>query len=522
MRTDRCRPLLLALALTLGLPAPWARAQTALPALGESASADLSVNDERRLGEQIMRFIRPDPDYLDDPVLLAYVQSLWDPLVAASRQQGHIGPDTGPAFAWELFLVRARSVNAFALPGGHVGVHLGLIALTESPDELASVLAHELSHVTQRHIARGMGSAQRQGMVGLAAMILGLLAASQAGSADAARAAIVGGQAVMAQGQLNFSRDMEREADRIGFGILDGAGFSPAGMAAMFDKLAFANRLTDSGAYPYLRSHPLTTERISEARDRVAGSAGAAAAQDVPLYGLMRARARVLMDSSAAALRRLQEAPDGDASAAAGLSELSGLYAQALASARLRDAPAARQAVEAALRRAGQPGVDAPTRQAVHRLAAEVLTAIGALPEAEAALAQADADAGRPGLLLRADLALAQARQAGTDAPPGALRRSAEGLQVWTTEHPSDATAWAALAQTAEAAGLPLRAQRARAEARAAVGDLVAAVDHLRSAQRTARQGTAADPIEAQVIDARLRTLDRELREWREEMRAGR
>ena len=117
--------------------------------------------------------------------------------------------------------MRDRSVNAFALPGGYVGVHLGLIAMTGTRDELASVLAHELSHVTQRHIARGIANSKRQSLIGLAAMILGVLAASRAGSADGANAAIVGGQAAAIQGQLNFSRDMEREADRIGFARAD-------------------------------------------------------------------------------------------------------------------------------------------------------------------------------------------------------------------------------------------------------------------------------------------------------------
>jgi predicted Zn-dependent protease len=116
--------------------------------------------------------------------------------------------------------VRDRSVNAFALPGGYVGVHLGLIAITTTPDELASVLAHELAHVTQRHIARSMDASARSRTLGMAAMLLGLLAASRSGSPDMAQAAIMGGQAAMAQGQLNFSRDMEREADRIGYGVL--------------------------------------------------------------------------------------------------------------------------------------------------------------------------------------------------------------------------------------------------------------------------------------------------------------
>jgi predicted Zn-dependent protease len=158
--------LLLAAALATALPAPPLGAQTGgavrLPALGESASEDFSVGTERRIGEQIMAEIRRDPAYLDDPLLLDYVQSLWAPLVDAARARGNIGADLDTAFAWEAFLVRDRSVNAFALPGGFVGVHLGLMAMTGTRDELASVLAHELSHVTQRHIARSVASASRQ------------------------------------------------------------------------------------------------------------------------------------------------------------------------------------------------------------------------------------------------------------------------------------------------------------------------------------------------------------------------
>ncbi|MBL8302342.1 MAG: M48 family metalloprotease, partial [Ideonella sp.] len=253
------RALALACAVVIAgsaLPPP-ARAQNQLPALGDSVSEDFGVGTERKLGDQIMREIRRDPDYSDDPLLLDYLQTLWQPLVAAARARGEIGADISQRFAWEPFLVRDRSVNAFALPGGYVGVHLGLIAMTTSSDELASVLAHELSHVTQRHIARGITNSRRQSLLSAAAMILGVLAASRSRSADAANAVIAGGQAAGIQGMLNFSRDMEREADRIGFGLLTGAGFAPAGMAAMFEKLDQASRLNDSGGFPYLRSHPL-------------------------------------------------------------------------------------------------------------------------------------------------------------------------------------------------------------------------------------------------------------------------
>ncbi|MGE4050099.1 MAG: M48 family metalloprotease, partial [Piscinibacter sp.] len=222
-------------AASLLAPAAPLRAQNNLPALGDAATEDFGVATERRVGEQIMREIRRDPAYLDDPLLLEYVQSLWAPLVVQSRRDGHITPDIDARFAWEAFLVRDHSVNAFALPGGYIGVHLGLIAITGSRDELASVLAHELTHVTQRHIARGIANSRRQSMISLAAMLIGLIAASRANSVDGANAAIIGGQAGMIQGQLNFSRDMEREADRIGFQLLTGAGFAPSGMASMFE-----------------------------------------------------------------------------------------------------------------------------------------------------------------------------------------------------------------------------------------------------------------------------------------------
>jgi predicted Zn-dependent protease len=181
-------------------------------------------------------------------------------------------------------------------------VHLGLIAATASSDELASVLAHELAHLSQRHIARGIASASRQSGVATVAMVLGALLAARAGSPDLAQAAIAGGQASLIQGQLNFSRDMEREADRIGHQVLVSAGFAGSGMASMFDRLQSANRLNDSGNFPYLRSHPLTVERIAEARSRVEAERPAPSLDDAE-HDLMRARARVLMQPSVEALR---------------------------------------------------------------------------------------------------------------------------------------------------------------------------------------------------------------------------
>ncbi|NRF69204.1 M48 family metalloprotease [Aquincola sp. S2] len=472
-----------------------AESNVRLPALGESASDEFNLNAEKRIGDQIMREVRRDPDYLDDPVLLDYLQSLWQPLVRAARARGDIDRDSDGLFPYEAFLVRDRSVNAFALPGGYVGVHLGLIGITSSGDELASVLAHELSHVTQRHIARSVVAAQRSSTLSLVAMVLGVLAASRAQSTDMAQAAIVGGQAAAAQAQLNFSRDMEREADRNGYNLMTQAGFAPGGMAAMFEKLDSANRINDSGGFPYLRSHPLTVDRVGEARQR-ASTSGAATPRANPLrHALMQARSRVLMDASTQALRRQQETvPRNDATPT---QRLAAHYTRALASVRLRDFTLADEALAA-----GTPLLaDAEGRSAWAQLAGETAIARGQAPRAAQALATLPADGTRSQLLLRAQLALLAG-------DPAILRDSTEALQAWVAEHRGDAGAWRALAGTSERLNQPLRSLRAQAEAQAALGDLQGAMDRLRAGQQLAKRGGPnIDFIEASVIDARLRDL---------------
>ena len=510
---------LCALALGLGSPGP-ATAQPAannLPSLGDPASEDFGVGAERRLGEQVMREIRRDPDYLDDPLLLEYLEGLWQPLVARARALGHIGPDLDERFAWEVFLVRDRSVNAFALPGGYVGVHLGLIGMTASRDELASVLAHELSHVTQRHIARNFANSKRQSLISAAGLILGILAASRAGNADVANAAIVGSQAAAIQGQLNFSRDMEREADRIGYSVLTGAGYSPGGMAAMFEKLDQAARLNDSGAFPYLRSHPLTSERIGEARARLGTADGARVAPTLE-HALAQARARVLMDPRTDALRRWQ-ATDAELAAGAPLADRLAAVAQsALASTLLRDwerADAALKRADELLRGNGRQGTEPRAERgtpepraerAVALLRVQSLLARGDAARAATVLQPWAGDGSRPAALWAAQVALAaQPAVAPADA---ALKRAADELQARLAGRALDAGAWATLGQVWARLGQPLRALRAEAESRYAVGDLPGAAERLRAGQRLARSGAPADFIEASVIDARLRDIE--------------
>jgi beta-barrel assembly-enhancing protease len=497
-------------------PEPTPATQNSLPALGDSVSDDLSVGTERRIGDQIMRAIRQDPDYLDDPVLLEYLQSIWQPLVGASRAQGNIGGEIDQRFAWEPFLVRDKTVNAFALPGGYVGVHLGLIAMTATRDELASVLAHEMSHVTQRHIARGMVNSRRQSLIGLAGMILGVIAATRSTRVDGANAIFTGAQAASVQGQLNFSRDMEREADRVGFNVLTGAGFAPGGMAAMFEKLDQASHLNDSGGFPYLRTHPITTERIGDARQRL-GTAAPVPPVSVLAHVAAQARARVMMDTRTDALRRWQSQDNVAATASVG-ERLNAAYASALASTLLHDWTRADAALQVALGVVrGSPRSDATAEREVVMLQAQSLAERGDGARAGQVLKpyyEGGATPSRAVLLLQAQVALASPK---TDP---ALKRSADDLQTWTTLHPTDALAWQQLSRTWEQLGLQLRSLRADAESHYAVGDLTGAVDRLRAGQRLARTpGGKVDFIDASIIDARLRDLEGQRRRQMEEER---
>ncbi len=271
-----------------------------LPSLGDGA--DISLSAERRLGDRIARELYRDPDYLEDPVLDEYLQSLWQPLVKGAQVRGDLSPELQERFAWKILIGRDRSVNAFALPGGYLGIHLGLISVVSSRDELASVMAHELSHVTQRHISRSMGDQARMTPWVIGAMILGMLAASK--SAQGAQAMIMGGQAVAAQSQLNFSRDMEREADRIGYGVMSEAGFDTQGFVTMFGKLQQASSLNDNGSFPYLRSHPLSSERMADmqARQQLQTPRAANLNQDL-VQAMMSSRARVMSQPGVDTLR---------------------------------------------------------------------------------------------------------------------------------------------------------------------------------------------------------------------------
>ena len=453
------------------------------------------------MGDRIAREIYRDPDYIDDPVLAEYVHGIWQPLLAAARLRGELTPELDERFAWEIMMGKDRSVNAFALPGGYFGLHLGLVAIVTSRDELASVLGHELSHVTQRHISRLIAKQSSQAPWMIGAMILGALAASK--RPDAANALIVGGQAVAAQNQLNFSRDMEREADRIGFGVMTQAGFEPYGFASMFEKLQQASRLNDNGSFPYLRSHPLTTERISDMQARVQPgksglSATVTAVQDME-QAMIAARASVLSNPGVDALRAwgpLAGSPGLGSQAPA--RQAAALYGATLAAIKMRDLPGAAPPLA---RLAVVVQSDGRAARLAHLLAVELALAANDARKAVALMESKTAPPGRPEVMLlcQALVRTGQASQAGL---------AAQQLQTWIADNPRDAQAWQLLSSAYTAQGQTLRAIRADAEAQVAHLDYAGAMERFKAAQDLARDLTrkgTADHMEASIIDTRAR-----------------
>lgn len=498
------------LAWSLSLGPAWPQ-RHALPALGEGEG--LSLSAERQLGDRIVRELYRDPDFIEDALLDEHVQSLWAPLVQAAAARGELSDDLRERFAWRILLSRDRSVNAFALPGGYLGVHLGLIAVVSNRDELASVLAHELSHVTQRHIARSIEAQGRMTPLLIGSLILGALAASK--SPQATQALIVGGQAASLQSQLSYSRDMEREADRVGFGVLSQAGYDPQGFVGMFAKLQQAAGLNDSGAFPYLRSHPLTTERIADMQSRLPlGGRASPPAPDL-LQALASARARVLSQSQVDQLRAWTQMPSSLPAQASLAQRAGALYAAALAWQRLREPEAAQRSWLAlqALQAQQPPGQGHAQAERWVRLLGLELQAARA---EHAQVVQALLATGPRNRLARPELvALSQSLLHLSGHPAVSVAIEQLRLQVQTP----DPQAWALLAGLLAAQGQGLAALRAEGEAQLARLDLPGALDRFRAAQEAARRRPLqpGEHIEVSIVDTRVRDIAAQLREQAQE-----
>jgi beta-barrel assembly-enhancing protease len=248
-----------------GDPAPaLEKPAQSLPELGDPSAALLSGAQERKLGESVMRQIRGSGGYLNDPEVNGYLNELGNRLVTAVP---------GAPFDFEFFGMADSSINAFALPGGFVGINSGLILLTQTESELASVLGHEITHVTQHHIARSLGNQRDAILATLGALAAAVLASrsKSSSSGDMTQAAIASAQGLALQSQITFTRQNEEEADRIGFQRMVAAGFDPTSMATFMERLQRSVRFVEGNTPNYLRDHPVTTQRIADAQARAQG-----------------------------------------------------------------------------------------------------------------------------------------------------------------------------------------------------------------------------------------------------------
>ena len=266
-----------------------------LPDLGEASQASFSGLEERRLGDEIMREVRADRSYYDDAEATDYVAALGNRLVSR-------GSDSRQDL--QFFLLQDRQINAFALPGGFVGINSGLLLAAQSESEVASVMAHEIAHVTQRHIARIIEQQKHSTVMSLAAFAVAVLAARV--NSDVSNAALAIGQGAAVQNLINFTRDHEREADRVGLQILEQAGFDPRSMALFFERLQRATRVYDGGAPSYLRTHPLTHERIADIQNRLE-RLPYKQVPDSADFALVRAKLRAELETPADAKKFFEE-----------------------------------------------------------------------------------------------------------------------------------------------------------------------------------------------------------------------
>ena len=309
-----------------------------LPALGSTADAGLSPQDEYRLGTQLMAQVRADPTYLADPEIMDYLGRLGYQLVSHARSS---------TYNFFFFPIRDDTLNAFALPGGYIAVHTGTIIAAQSESELAGVMAHEVSHVAQRHIARMIEGQTGNLALTLGSILLAILAARAGGSSGghAAAAIAMGSQAAMIQSQLNYSQNAEREADRLGIATLYAAGFDPHGMEDFFSRLQASNRFYRSAAPAYLSTHPLTAERMADMENRTR-QLPAQRHKDSADFGLIQVRARVLQETNWDGWNKVKRELARDLSAASGTRACTLSYGISVAEGMLKNTDAAYRAAQ--------------------------------------------------------------------------------------------------------------------------------------------------------------------------------
>ena len=445
-----------------------------LPDLGDVSSASLSDAQERTIGNRIMRDVRGDKDYVDDPEIADYINVLGQRLLAAAD---------GPRRDLDFFVVRDDSVNAFALVGGHVGVNTGTILLTQNESELAGVVGHEIGHILQRHQARSLREQRGAHLASLAALAIAILA-SRGGDqgAQVTEAAMASAGALQAQSAITYSREHEREADRMGLTLLERAGFAPRAMVTFFQRLLRANRVNEfKGAPAFLQTHPLTTERIADMQDRVEDLPPRLVADSLE-YRIVRAKLRAAVGSADEAVMYFRHQL-ADKTVVRPREDVYGL---ALALRRARDFDAAWKAL-GPLRTGG-------SHPSFELLAGKLLTDMGRNDEALALFHAALRDHPEYRALSYAylDLLLQLGR------PKDALATIEERLRTAS----DDPRLYELQARAFEAVGKLVAQHRCLAEAQYRRGNLAAAVEQLEIAVKD-----KGDFYESSSAEARLREM---------------
>lgn len=452
-----------------------------LPDLGEESATVISPAQERRLGENFMRHARQSLAISDDPELNGYLQSLGQQLVAYADS---------PNKEFRFFMVNDPTINAFAVPGGFVGVHTGLLLATQNEAELASVLAHEITHITQRHIPRMIADSERASLPAMAAILAAILLAGS-GRGRGAEAGIVATTATMVQRGISFTRAFEEEADRLGMTTLARAGFDPQGMPAFFERMQALNRVNETKLTElpeFLRTHPVTTNRIADARNRAERLPNRPTrnSQD---YLHVHAKLRATASGNSIEIARgfrdnLDQGKYRDV--------YPERYGYALALLRNRDFTGAR--AEAQKLVAYQPN-----RVYYRILQAEIEMAALRTDQALAIYAQAyKSTPNHPGLLRHYAAALLKA---------GQTPRAYELLNTAVRQTTDDPMLYRLLAQAAGDSGRPLEVHKAMAEHYYLNGDPKAAMEQLRLALRYAGDNF----YQASSIEARISAIREEM-----------
>nr|WP_192903756.1 M48 family metalloprotease [Achromobacter aloeverae] len=448
--------------------------------MGAASAADLSPYVEKQLGQAIMAEGRRDPTYINDAELNQYLTSL-------GRKLAQYSPGSVPDI--ELFGVRDPEINAFAMPGGYIGVNTGLIVATDSESELAAVLGHEIGHVVQRHIARGMTQQSQSGAIAMASVAAALLAALAGGGGNLAMGVAAFGQAAAIDRQLGFSRDAEREADRAGFQMLTGAGFDPAGMSRMFGRLMNASRLNEgTGGGAWASTHPLSIERMSDIQNRVRGLP-AVRHVDSDDYWYLRAKMRVVQGRDATSLRTATQLLQDESRTLTGVRQSAAFYGLAYGDLQ-------RGNLASAARNLDQASADGRSSPELAKLAIDLAVA---QKDAPRALSLAEAAWKKYPDRYAIGMVYVQALQnAGRHDQAQAFLR--DRIKQWGVGEPAF---YQMLAQSEESTGDRVGARREMARYYVAIGALPAAEAQLRQARDISRDFYEQSQIDVQIKEVR-------------------